>query len=191
MCVCVRCADGIELCSLLNRALRDDNPDESSMRPAVRLTRALNAFCVTDNADTHDWPESNRTFRGTVLPREHQYFYRVGKSYRVPMFIATSFDRSIATDFMGRAAQAADNETHEPVLWTFVLDPGDRCRHVNYIETREKEFLFAPYSAFKVVSAVWQEEPTAAHPHQISLAVASDNLDRAAWPLELPLAPWA
>ena len=38
--VCVRCADGIELCSLINRALRDDNPDDSSMRPgAQRILR--------------------------------------------------------------------------------------------------------------------------------------------------------
>ena len=45
----------------------------------MRLTRALNAFCVTDNVGTANWPESNRTFRGTVLPREYQYFYREGK----------------------------------------------------------------------------------------------------------------
>ena len=184
--------DGTELCSLLNRALRDDGPTDALMRPAVRLTRALNAFCVTDDSgDVNGWPANNQTYRGTVLPREHQFFYKLGKRYRVPMFLATSFDTSVATEFIERAEEAADHPNGEPVLWTFQLDPVDKCLHVNYLQTDEQEFLFAPYSAFQVVHAQWEERPTAERPHRVTLAVASDNRDLHNWPLELPLAPWA
>ena len=182
--------DGMEFCSLLNKVLRDDGPDHLVMRPATRLTRALNAFCVTDGAEAHDWPERNRTYRGAVLPRPHQAFYRVGKKYRVPMFLATSFERRVAVDFMLRAADDADND-HEPVMWKVDLDKHQRCMHVNYLNTHEKEFLFAPYTAYRVAAAEWQEHPSCTKPHEITLEVAADNRDLDAWPEGLPLAPWA
>ena len=182
----------LELCSLLNGVLRDDGPDDKLMRPAVRLTRALNAFCVTDNAEVaNGWPENNRTYRGTVLPRAHQAFYRVGKKYRVPMFLATSIEAQVAIDFMMRATDASEDDEHEPVVWTFELDDNERCMHVNYISTNEQEFLFAPYSAFRVKAATWQREPTRNRPHKITLEVAADNRQLDTWPEGLPLAPWS
>ena len=91
----------------------------------------------------------------------------------------------------GRAHGANADDKDEPVMYTFELDPRDKCMHVNYLETQEKEFLFAPYSAFQVISADWQAQPTRDKPHTITLAVASDNRDEQSWPLALPLAPWA
>ena len=176
-----------------NEILRDDGPTDELMRPATRFTRALNAFCVTDDSRgqvSARWPENNRTYRGAVLPRGYQAFYRVGKKYRVPMFLATSFGRSVAVTFIKRSLKNADDKD-EPVMYTFELDPRDKCMHVNYLETHEREFLFAPYSAFRVKAATWQARPTLEHPHTITLEVASDNRDKEKWPLELPLAPWA
>jgi hypothetical protein len=53
----------------------------------------------------------------------------------------------------------------------------------------EQEYLFAPYSAFEVVTATWNTG-TASDPHIIELFAAVDNKD-AAWPEDLPLAPWS
>ena len=50
----------------------------------------------------------------------------------------------------------------------------------------EKEYLFAPYSAFKVLRANWRSG-TANEPHEVDLLAAVDNKG----PSELlPLAPW-
>ena len=80
------------------------------------------------------------------------------------------------------------------MLWTFRFDPTLRCNHVNFIDRNdgtvrnEAEFLFAPYSAFTVVSATWSGSPHWTRPHEVVLAVAPDNKDA---PEDLPLAPWS
>jgi hypothetical protein len=50
-----------------------------------------------------------------------------------------------------------------------------------------QEFLFAPYTAFTVVSADWSPRPTYRTPHRLCVRAARDNLVE---PEELPLAPW-
>ena len=92
--------DGLELCSILNTAIRSDEPE--LLQPAVVITRALNMFCITrrvDNAVTR-WPsgpqvapelgqsdEADTTYRGGGLPIEHQSFFTAGKSFRSPMCV--------------------------------------------------------------------------------------------------------
>ena len=49
------------------------------------------------------------------------------------------------------------------------------------------EYLFAPYSAFTVLSAEWRAG-TVAEPHVIELLAAVDNKEA---PEDLPLAPWS
>ena len=51
----------------------------------------------------------------------------------------------------------------------------------------EEEYLFTPYSAFTVLSAIWNAG-TDADPHIIELQAAVDNK---AEPEDLPLAPWS
>ena len=63
--------------------------------------------------------------------------------------------------------------------------------HVNLVKKTnvpgEEEYLFAPYSAFIVVSARWRSG-TVAEPHEIELLAAVDNREE---PEDLPLAPWS
>lgn len=113
------------------------------------------------------------------------------RKYRVPMFLATSFERKIATQFAARSGGDS------AVLWEVEVDPEGkddflrRCKHVSFLPKShvktEKEFLFAPYSVFTVVSVKWSE-PGDKGPHVIRLRAASDNADE---PEDLPLAPWA
>ena len=77
------------------------------------------------------------------------------------------------------------------VLWTIRIDSAQKCKHVNLVTTTnvegEQEYLFAPYSAFTVLSVSWNAG-TVAEPHQIDLLAAVDNKDE---PEDLPLAPWS
>ena len=63
--------------------------------------------------------------------------------------------------------------------------------HVNLVDRTnvpgEEEYLFAPYSAFTVLSVSWNAGTDAA-PHVIELLAAVDNREA---PEGLPLAPWS
>ena len=140
---------------------------------------------------------------------------RVGKQYRVPGFLATSFSKAAAVRFL-RTQQAWGRQ---PILWTVHVDPAGerdftkRCKHVNYVSHSliadhagapvEREYLFAAYSIFTVRSVEWNVEIDAATNvvgHRIELDAASDNAvaaeggaGRWATPAGsegLPLAPW-
>ncbi len=83
-----------EFCSLLNAALRRD--DGELLAAAMPLIRAINALCVVRGARPMDllrFPPENRTFRGAGIPDAHLGFYVPGVKYRVPGYLATSFNR--------------------------------------------------------------------------------------------------
>ena len=66
------------------------------------------------------------------------------------------------------------------------------ARQVNLVESSkfgeaEAEFLFAPYSAFTVVSVEASAPNSYLAPHVVTLAAAVDNRLE---PEDLPLAPW-
>ena len=73
------------------------------------------------------------------------------------------------------------------ILWTIRIDPALKCKHVNLVTKSnvpgEAEYLFAPYSAFTVLSVSWTAG-TIADPHRVELFAAPDNLGE---PLDLPL----
>jgi len=75
--------------------------------------------------------------------------------------------------------------------WQVRIDPTRKCVHVNLVKKSnvpgEEEYLFAPYSAFTVLSAAWKAG-TAAEPHVIELLAAVDNKAERE---DLPLAPWS
>ena len=79
------------------------------------------------------------------------------------------------------------------VLWRVHIDPERGCRHVNVVArvvpglAVEQEYLFAPYSAFTVLSASWKAG-TSDDPHVIDMLAAVDNKEA---PEDLPLAPWS
>ena len=87
--------------------------------------------------------------------------------------------------FLQRSTMAAK------VLWIVRIDPVLKCVHVNLVTRSnvpgEQEYLFAPYSAFTVISSKWAAG-TAADPHIIELSAAPDNK---AAPEDLHLAPWS
>ena len=72
------------------------------------------------------------------------------------------------------------------VLWTVRFDEASRCRQVNLMTASpyqgEIEFLFAPYSAFIVLSVDWRSDP-----HRIVLKAEPDNKTA---PRDLPNVPW-
>ena len=92
------------------------------------------------------------------------------------------------------------------------IDPVRKCAHVNLVKKTNVEgeeevrqtrldvsasvsltlnarpqYLFAPYSAFTVVSAAWNLG-TSLDPHVIELEAAVGNKEE---PEDLPLAPWS
>ena len=72
-----------ELCSMINRALRDDAP--SVMPSLAVLVRGINVLCITRRKPgDQKLPPAMRTFRGGELPMQHVEFYRqrVGQKYR-------------------------------------------------------------------------------------------------------------
>ena len=77
------------------------------------------------------------------------------------------------------------------ILFEVRIDPVRKCAHVNLVQKSnvpgESEYLFAPYSAFTVLSARWHAG-TAAAPHEIELLAAVDNKAERE---DLPLAPWS
>jgi hypothetical protein len=138
------------------------------------------------------------------MPRKFRDFFAVGKQYRAPMFVASSFEEHVAAIFLSRLDPWSEEQSpphQEPVLWTFHFDASlpenRRCVNVNFIDKNdgtvgnEDEFLFSPYSAFKVRAVHWEEEPIVNEflrmPHRIEVDVAPDNMTV---PLDLPLAPW-
>jgi hypothetical protein len=193
-----------EFCGVLNRILRE--LDHELLPDACVVVRAINSLCVL----RHDpsklvYPPGGVSYRGGGMPLQHvahlagqpSPFFVAGKSYRIPMFLATSFSPRVAENFSVIAAQRGD----PPVIWTIKVDPRGaaqlmhRCKHVNQVSKTnvpgEFEFLYAPYSVFTVESVTLPPAgaaPTPLCPIRITIAAAVDNKGL---PHDLPLAPWA
>jgi len=172
----------------MNYAGRTDTP--RFVEPLAVLSRAINKNCVTERgpavtASLQKHPPENVCFRGGGFHDDHRGFFTAGKHFRQPAYLATSFSRSVAENFI-RMRGGSDC-----VLWTIRIDPEHKCKHVNLVAKTnvegEQEYLFAPYSAFTVLSVSWNAG-SVSHPHQIELLAAVDNKEE---PEDLPLAPWS
>ncbi len=85
----------VEFCSLLNRILREHDPD--LLPPACVVVRGINLLCVMRRDETKLlYPPGGESHRGGGLPLEHVPFFVTGKKFRVPMFLATSFSEDVA-----------------------------------------------------------------------------------------------
>lgn len=94
--------------------------------------------------------EHSLYYRGGSLPFELAGFFFPGKVFRFPAFLATSCQEKVAIDFAVKVKN--DNER---VKWK-ISAPAD-CLHFkalqeNSLLPHEEEFLFPPYSAFRVIS---------------------------------------
>ena len=131
-------------------------------------------------------------YRGSSLPDEHRQFFdemlERQTLYRVPMLLASSFMIEQTNSFL-------DEDRHGSlprVRFTIELDSVQRCSHVNFIANsevaNEKEFLFAAWSAFRVKSINWSNNPTRrTSPHEITIVACPDNRDVSE---DVPTAPW-
>jgi hypothetical protein len=177
---------GREFCFILSEATRDDSAQ--LIEPAAELARAINQLCVTINrpgmpAAVH--PPNNICFRGGGFDDQFRTFFAPGRRFRQPVYLATSFSVEVARRFLARAGSPTK------IMWRVHIDPVHKCRHVNLVRRSnvpgEEEYLFAPYSAFKVVKATWAAG-TVQQPHVVELLAAVDNQGPSE---ELPLAPWS
>ncbi len=85
-----------ELCELLNATIRDD--DSELLIAALPLMRAINSLCVVRGARPEPLvrqPSDGLCYRGGGLPDAHLSFFKTGLKYRVPGFLATSFQRVV------------------------------------------------------------------------------------------------
>ena len=192
-----------EFCSMLNGAIRTDDPE--LMYSTAALASTINVMCVKGrNAMAKlPFPQGGTCYRGGGFDDRHKSFFTKGKKFRQPSFLATSFSRPVATRFMQRAKDAG----RQRVMWVVQLDPAGerddtkRCKHVNFVQHSlvpgELEYLFAAYSIFTVVQVNW----SAGGIHRIELNAATDNSPESeggkgpwATPVgseNLPLAPWS
>ena len=192
---------GIEFCSMYNSTTRCDR----AARASAVLARALNINLVTrGGAGPQAVPLGPDAGGQNISTQEHvcwrgggfkdisetRAFFVVGKEYRVPQHLSTSFDRAVAKDFIARAVLGDDIDAY--VLWKICIDPDLGCDHVNLVtETHvpgEFEYLFSLFSAFSVSVVNWSATPADPQtPHEITIRAAADNSRS---PLDLPLAPW-
>lgn len=169
----------------MSRGLARRQDDEELLKFVAPLCRGINQLCVTRRGKKPEWPADDLLYRGGGLPLAHQTFFRTGVKYRAPTYVAFSFEKRTAINFLR-------NTDALPVLWTARFDRDLRCDHCNFLEEltlvkHEKEMLFAPYSVFTVESVEVPTSPKWTNPIKITLFVEPDNTDA---PEDLPLAPW-
>ena len=201
----------MELCSILNAALREDEPDRIAhaviFASAINLrrveSRALQKggpkikypreITAADGVDTnmHLKHYTCACWRGGGFPARHKAFFRPGKKYRVPQFLATSLNRATAMRFVLRGKK----NTRTRALWCIKVDqrgvnnPDYRCKHASFVHKSlvpgEGEFLFTPYSTFTVESVDFSDD---AEYYKIVVIAAQDNKKCRE---DLPLAPYS
>lgn len=185
----------LEFCTVLNAIIRADLASE--LEAAAPIFRAINArrICrVGSGTSAHEqsFPGGGKLWRGGGFCNDHIPTFEalLNKKYRVPGFLAASSQKKLASDFVFRA-----DKTKPRALWCIRLDPrGEtdaefRVQHMTFVTNTlvkgEDEFLFAPYSTFKLLSASWSDDIK--KPHNLTVEAAIDNkLERE----DLPLAPW-
>lgn len=231
---------GRSFCDAINTTLRGDQ-DAEPLRIAASICRALNLNSVAHHALRTQrgatptalagegegaaadaaaaaesvWPAHGTTYRGGGLAEQYVKWFTVGRHFRAPSLVATSFRRSTALQFTQRAVQGQADSALLPVIWTFHYHDDMRCRHVNFIAAsraalpsdsavaaagspgaasargeggvRGHEFVFPPYSAFAVREVNAPATPSWTDPVEIHLDVEPDNNDASE---DLPLAPW-
>ena len=114
----------------------------------------------------------------------------IGKKYRVAGFLATSINRHVAAKFAFKA-----DRHHPRALWSIKFDRRGkflrqyRVQHMTFVSKSlvkgEREYLFAPYSVFRLKSVKWSVNLR--KPHLFKIQAAIDNRDEDE---DLPLTPW-
>jgi len=100
------------------------------------------------------WPPTGyTTWRGLGMPSSARHFFVKGLTYRARMFVATSESFNTAEGF----AQLTSSLDKPATIFKIHHCQDLRCKHVNFIDKSgvvgEAEYLFAPYSTFRVEEA--------------------------------------
>ena len=185
----------VEFCSIINKSILSDN--DELLTAVVPIVRSLNHLCVVrtrSDGELTAFPKDGVLWRGGGFDEAHRAFFTVGKQYRVPAFLASSFSEEVTKNFLYRAAVFGGRSC---VKWRIHVDRrGEtdfthKCKNANYVKhshiASESEYLFAPYSVFTVREVVWSARPDDRTPHRIVLEAITDNRDA---PPDLPVAPW-
>lgn len=175
--------------SILNEAIRRDIPE--IMDSVAALARGINNICVCNRFGTKlnvSPPDNLPPFlvRCATIPRtpEIRNFFQKGKFYRCPMYLATSRDFVKAKPMFQLAPRG------EPLVKWEIYLPSLDSFHGNDIfsEFDEGEFLFPPYSVFRVVETpTFSERGTREDLHVIKILAVRDNR---VFSEKLPLSPW-
>ena len=192
-----------ELSHIFNESIRRDK--KKLLKYVLPIAKVMKVMLT---ARRGQFPPSGITYRGAVLPREHLWFYKLpGRQYRVPGYLATSFEKETAKFFAERQ-EALQGHAHPMVLFVVKVDPrGEdneeyRCWNAGYITKSmgcqdEFEFLFVPYSVFTVEKfEERQRTPDNPYSYIITVNAARDNLPHYVdgklfrVPTTAPLSPW-
>ena len=140
--------NGKEFCAIMNFALRDDR--EEMIKPLAVIARSMNQLCVADGMRVSFFAEGNHPpdhicYRGGGFDDQHRPFFSIGKKFRQPAYLPTSFDRYVVDPFMRRAAATNPNV----ILWRIHIDKDQLCLHANLVKRsnvgqHELEYLFPP-----------------------------------------------
>eukprot|EP00039_Didymoeca_costata_P000210 m.44586 g.44586 ORF g.44586 m.44586 type:complete len:450 (-) comp10119_c0_seq1:256-1605(-) len=194
-------SNGRTFYSILNEVIRNDKDDERGiLKHATVIARTINQLCVAArlSPETAIFPRDGCVYRGAVIPTDYIPFFSIGRSYRVPQFLATSFNIETAQRFCTKAklASAKQGSKHPGVIWYVHVDPCGSfdneklCKNANFIErsnySREEEYLFVPYSVFTVTMV--HLSTSSDYPHIIHVQAAPDNKEESE---TLMLAPWS
>ena len=184
----------MELCSVLNAVIREDIAEE--IEAAASIFRSINSRRVNREDLGPDidpsYPRYGETWRGGGFRNHCRPFFdsMLGRKYRVSGFLATSSNRRVAAKFAFKA-----DRDHPRALWSIRFDRRGkrehkyRVQHMSLVTKTlvkgEREYLFAPYSVFKLASVKWSTDLST--PHQLTIEAANDNR---AEDEDLPLTPW-
>ena len=135
------------------------------------------------------------TFRGGGIASYARRFFEPGQTFRTPQYLATSFKKAVALNFMSQRGEF-EGQLQEAVIW-YVHVSLFFCHHAALVEksnisnggeqTPEFEYLFAPFSVFTVQRVKWSTDPSNMAPHEIHLMASFDNANESD---DLPTSPW-
>ena len=168
---------GLTFYGTIQHVLREDR-EGRLLRDVVAFVKTLNQTLVCRGPDLNDLQFPDRLFRGSWLPFDEVQKFKVAVDYRVPMLLATSEQSTISTGLLSSFPK--DTTTHWPVLFVFHIDQELKCTQANLLEAfttvkAEREWLFVPYSTFKVRTEAVISNPTLNNPVLIEIDVFPDN----------------
>ena len=152
----------------------------------------MNRVSKGPTLDEQSYPPNGETWRGGGFRQQHRPFFErlIGKKYRVPGFLATTIKRTVARSFAFKA-----DKDHPCALWRIQFDSRGKTRyeyrvqHMAFVAKTliegEYEYLFAPYSVFKLVSIEWSAKLE--KPHEFTIQPSVNNKVEDEY---LPLARW-